>query len=439
MPIVTADMAGTTSLREGEPVSSNLEFLQSRSHRAAAHGQPWLTPAYFANPYPYYDELLASNEVVHWNEALGHWVIVRYEPIVSALRNPELFSSKGVFASHLNQIPEASRPQFKPLYDHFSVGLIVSDPPDHTRLRGLVNKVFTPKAVANLRLRVEALVNELLDQVEEKGRIDVVADFAFPLPATVISEILGVPVKDRERIKQWSASHVRISAASFPLVQCAPDIQRNLLELREYMGALIDDRRDNPQDDLLSQLIQSVEQGEKLTHEELLSSAVTILIAGHETTTNLIASAMLLLLRHPDQLQQLRSNPELAQSAIEEVLRYESPIQRIRRVVKQNTEMPGGQMKKGEVVSMMIGAANRDARVFRDPHRFDITRQNNCHLAFGSGVHFCLGAALARLEGPIAINAMIRRFPEMQLEADHVRWRHDATLRALNELPVRWL
>lgn len=403
---------------------------------APARGRPWLTPDYFANPYPYYDELLPSDNILHRNEAFDHWVMVRYNEIVASLRNTTLFSSQGTFAAHLNQIPEAERPKFKPLYDHFSVGLIVSDPPDHTRLRGLVNKVFTPKAVSNLRQRVQALVDEFLDEVEDKGKMDVIADFAFPLPATVISEILGVPPEDRNRVKKWSSTHVQISAASCPLIHCAPDIQRNLLELREYLGRMIEDRRKEPGDDLLSQLALCVDQGEKLSHEELLTTAVTVLIAGHETTTNLIGSAMLLLLRHPDQLQRLKENPELAPGAIEEVLRYEPPLQRVRRVAKQDIEMAGGTMRKGEVVSMMLAAANRDPRVFPDPHRFDITRKNNNHIAFGSGIHFCLGAALARLEGPIAVETMIRRFPKMRLELDNLTWKSDATLRGLDKLPV---
>jgi len=397
----------------------------------------WLTPEFFANPYPFYAELLA-NDPVHWSEALNNWVLTRYEQVNWALRHTNSFSNARRMVAVLDEIPEPERAKFKPLYNHFSVGLIHADPPEHTRLRRLLNKVFTEQMAESMRPRVEVLVNGLLDEVQAEGGMDVIEHFAFPLPATVICEILGVPVEKRDQVRDWSEDFIKVTAATCPMSRNAEPIQKSVLEMRGCFAALIEERRKEPREDLISLLAAAEEEGDRLSMEELLTTAVTLLVAGHETTTNLIGNGLLTLLRHPEQLHRLRENPALMPDAIEEILRYEGPVQRLTRMVKEDVEILGKEIRKGQVISAMIGAANRDPAVFPEPHRFDITRQNNRHVAFGFGIHFCIGARLARLEGAVALNAILQRFPNLKLATEQVEWRPHSTLRSLKALTVRF-
>lgn len=395
----------------------------------------WLTPEFFADPYPFYHELRAV-EPVHWSDKLNGWVVTGYNHVVAALRDPKTFSSAGRMTALLNTLPEADRVRFKLVYDHFSVGLIRSDPPDHTRLRTLISKVFTPKAVEDSRARVHAIVNELLDEAAKKQRINLVAEFAYLLPATVICEILGVPVKDSDRVRTWSGEINSVIAGVLPLREAAERMQNALVDLRAYYTDLIEQRRRKPKGDLLSLLVAAEEQGDKLTLEELLSTAENLLAAGHETTTSLIGTGVWALLQHPDQLELLRRKAELMPAAVEEILRYQSPVQRQTRVVAADCGFGGKQMRKGQLVFVMVGAANRDPSIFHDPDRFDIQRTDNRHIAFGFGIHFCIGAPLARLEAPLALDALFRRFPNLKLATTEVEWKPTAAVRSLKSLSV---
>lgn len=392
--------------------------------------------AYCQDPYPAYRRLLAEAPVF-WSEGWNAWVISSFDDVQSSLRDARTFSSAGRMPLLTGGMAEATRQEMQMLEPHFTQGLIHTDPPDHTRLRGLVNKAFTSRAVERLRPQIEALVDEMLDQVADRGEMEVVRDLAYPLPATVIALMLGAPPEDRDRFKQWSDDIVALQESDL-----APETVRqarhSIEEMKLFLADLLRQRRAKPEDDLLSNLAAVEEDGRSLTTDELLATCVTLLIAGHETTTSLIASGLLTLLRHPDQLAQLRRDPELIGAAIEEIVRYESPIQRDFRRVATDIEFGGHQMRAGSLVFQMLGAANRDPKYFSDPDRFDINREKRRHLAFGYGIHFCVGAPLARLEGPIAIMAVLRRMPDLTLATDDIVWQGKRSFRCPTAVPVRF-
>ena len=312
------------------------------------------------------------------------------------------------------------------------------DPPDHTRLRGLASKAFTPRVVEGLRPRVQEIVDGLLDRVERRGTMDLIEEFAYPIPVNVICEMLGVPVEDHERFKGWSLDLAR----GLDSIMLGPDSEvakRSGLArqgLTDYFRALIAERRASPRGDLLSGLIAAEEAGDKLSEHELLATCILLLVAGHETTVNLIGNGTLALLRHPDQRQKLRARPELIGTAVEELLRYDGPVQRTARTPSEDVAIGGRTIPKGEIVMPFIGAADRDPAQFPDPDRLDITRAENRHIAFGLGIHFCLGAPLARVEGQIAINTLLGRMPRLALAVDRPQYRGSLTLRGLTALPV---
>ena len=386
-----------------------------------------LDPAVLSDPYPLFHRL-RTEDPVHWEADLEFWALTRYADAVYALREDSLLSSA---------IHDSPRPG--------GVGLssarwfVFLDPPRHTRLRALVHSAFTPQVVEGLRARIQAIVDELLDRAAEAGRLDLIADLGFPLPAIVIAELLGVPAEDRAQFRAWSAD----LAAAGGLVRMAADGAERLSRARAggaalnaYFRDIIRERRRAPRDDLVSRLtgVQSAEG--TLSEEELVDTCALLLFAGHETTTNLIGNGMLALLRHPDELSRLRADPSLIGSAVEELLRYDSPVQMRVRVARETVEIGGRRIAKGQRVLILVGAANRDPARFPDPDRLDIARPDNRHLAFGHGIHFCTGAALARLEGAIAIRRLLRRFPRLELTTDQLAWRETLTLRALNALPV---
>jgi len=386
-----------------------------------------LDPAVLSDPYPLFHRL-RTEDPVHWEADLEFWALTRYADALYALREDSLLSSA---------IHDSPRPG--------GVGLssarwfVFLDPPRHTRLRALVHSAFTPQVVEGLRARIQAIVDELLDRAAEAGRLDLIADLGFPLPAIVIAELLGVPAEDRAQFRAWSAD----LAAAGGLVRMAADGAERLSRARAGGAALnasfrdiIRERRRAPRDDLVSRLtgVQSAEG--TLSEEELVDTCALLLFAGHETTTNLIGNGMLALLRHPDELSRLRADPSLIGSAVEELLRYDSPVQMRVRVARETVEIGGRRIAKGQRVLILVGAANRDPARFPDPDRLDIARPDNRHLAFGHGIHFCTGAPLARLEGAIAIRRLLRRFPRLELTTDQLAWRETLTLRALNALPV---
>jgi cytochrome P450 len=314
--------------------------------------------------------------------------------------------------------------------------MLLKDPPDHTRLRGLVHKAFTPRMVEKLRDYIQTITDRLLDAVQDSGQMDIIHDLAVPLPVTVIAELIGAPLADQEKFREWS----RDLAGTLEMTDAAEVYERGsraTVAFSAYLHDLIADRRKNPQDDLLSALVAAEEAGDKLSEEELVATCILLLIAGHETTTNLIGNGMLALLRNPVQLARLKADPALIKTAIEELLRYDSPVQMTARWVLEDFEFNGQTLQRGQQVATLLGAANRDPEQYLQPETLDITREDNHHLAFGSGIHYCVGAPLARIEGQIALTTLLRRMPHLQLATDNPPYRDTYVLRGLRELVVR--
>jgi pimeloyl-[acyl-carrier protein] synthase len=386
-----------------------------------------MDPEFVADPYPTYHRLRAHDPVHH--SPMGFWVLSRYEDVVAALRDPRF--AKEAIAAFV-----AAR--FGVAVPGIGLSMLDRDPPDHTRLRGLVSKAFTPRVVELLRPHIQTIVDGLLDQVEGSRSMDLIEDYAYPLPVIVICELLGVPVEDRERFKEWGLDIARGLDAIWlpPDSEVARRSATSRSALSEYFRGLIAERRGSPRADLLSGLIAAEEAGDKLSEDELLATCILLLVAGHETTVNLIGNGTLALLRHPEELRRLRDNPGLIGSAIEELLRYDGPVQRTARIPSEDVTIGGRTIAKGELVMPFIGAADRDPVQFPDPDRLDITRADNRHIAFGWGIHFCLGAPLARIEGQIAINTLVQRLPKLALATDKPQFRQSLTLRGLSTLPV---
>jgi cytochrome P450 len=382
------------------------------------HNHPLLVQ-FREDPYPLYRYLHAAAPV-QWNDVLGAWTLARYADVVESLTDPR-FS-----ADRTAEPPEGYT---------VAKSMLVSDPPDHTRLRALVQKAFTPRMVEQLRPRIAAIVRELNDRVVSRGgQFDVIADLAYPLPVVVIAELLGVPPEDRETFRDWSAD---LAASLDPLVSA--DLALRATESRRglhaYLRSIIAERRRAPRSDLISALVAVEERGDILSEPELVVMCNLLLIAGHETTVNLIGNGVLALLRNPDQLALLRASPELIGLAVEELLRFDSPVQLTGRLVSEPLEMGGQRIEAGQFVLPLLGAANRDPLQFSEPDRLDLTRTPNPHVGFGRGIHFCLGAPLARVEAQIAISALVQRFPKLELAGPPIR-RDQITLRGLRSLPV---
>lgn len=394
-------------------------------------------PDFYRDPYPVYHELRATDPV-HWSDIMGSWVLTRYDDVVASMRDPSRFSNAGRHALSLDRLPEHVRKKAKPIYEHYAVGLIHTDPPDHTRMRALINKVFTVRAMESLRPRVQKIVDDLLDAAAPKGEMDIMAALAYPLPVAIISQILGIPAEDNDKFAYWNEGVNELTASGRTteanLARGLPIFQH----LRAYLRDLIEKRRRDPQDDLLSALVMVEEEGDRLSEEELITNYQTLITAGFETTMNLIGTGLLTLLRHPDQLAQLRSDPSLTESAVEELLRYETPFQRNWRVAAQDIDLAGKRIERGHLVAQMLGAANRDPEVFPDPDRLDITRDSGRHVAFGYGIHFCIGAPLARIEADVAFRALLRRFPNLRLKHARVDWREEIVFRGLKSLMVEF-
>jgi len=386
-----------------------------------------LLPEFHADPYPFYRRLREADPV-HLS-ALGLWVLTRYDDCVTCLRDPR-FGRDG-FELLLAQFSEGSG---EPL----PRSMLFRDPPDHTRLRSLVNRAFTPRVIEGMRSHIQGIVDRLLDRVQTRGEMDVIGDLAYPLPVTVICDMLGVPVTDHEQIKEWSSDIIRsLDAIGVPSDEAIIEHGRvGRKGIADYFRGLLPDRRRNPRADLLSSLIAVEEQGDRLTEGELLSTCVLLFIAGHETTVNLIGNGLLALLRHRDQLERLLADPGLLGTAVEELLRFDSPVQRTARITNAEVELGGKVLPKGAFVVAAMGAANRDPAHFADPDRLDVARADNRHIAFGFGIHFCLGAPLARVEGQIALQSLLRRMPGLRLTGPEPEWRESSTLRGLKALPV---
>ena len=386
------------------------------------------------DPYPVYARL-REEAPIHWCEPWGQWVVTRYQDVQRVLRDPSGFSSSGWEADFIGRLPDGAG-RLEALRRHYATAVLSNtDPPAHTRLRRLVVKSFTPRVLASIRPEIETLVETLLDDLDGAARVDVLARFAYPLPAIVIARLLGAPFEERERFERWSSDIVAFVGSGSPLADRAERADRSIAEFRQCLVPLIDERRGEPRDDLLSQLISS-DEGEVLTEDELVATCITLLFAGHETTANLIANGLLALLRHPEELARLSADPACAATAVEELLRYDSPVQRIRRVAVADVEVGGRLVRGGDRVMAFTGSANRDPDRFPEPDRLDLTRGDIGHLAFGYGIHFCVGAALSRIEAPIALNALLRRFPRLRLSDVPVRWKPNITFRGLESLEL---
>lgn len=390
------------------------------------------SPDVIADPYPALRRL-QTEDPVHRSEILGGWVLTRYADVRAGLADPRLSADRiSPFVSH----PSArARPEVKELGRFVGMWAVFTDPPRHTRLRGLLNTAFTSREVERLRPRIEELVNTLLDRVSGAGRMDVIRDFAYPLPVAVIAEMIGVPREDSERFKAWSdelAAFIGSAAATDKYARAA----RGMTEMRDYFRRMVAARRTQPREDIMSRLITAEERGDALSEDELVATCVMLLFAGHETTTNLIGNGVLALLHNPGELRALRDEPSLAVSAVEELLRYDGPNQAMVRIATEDFDLDGRRIRHGDRLFLMLNAANRDPGQFSDPDRVDLRREPNRHLAFGHGIHFCLGAPLARLEGQIAFPALLRRLPGLALATDSLEWIDSLIFRGVKSLPV---
>jgi cytochrome P450 len=392
-------------------------------------------PGVRADPYPVLRRL-QDEDPVHRSPALGGILLTRYADVRAALGDPRLSADR--ITPFLEHQAPAARAGLETLGRQVGRWAVFTDPPTHTRLRSLINRAFTSRAVERVRPRVEAIVAELLAAVEARGGMDVIREFAYPLPVAVIAELLGVPPGDREPLKRWS-DELAVFVGS---AREAPDkyarAGQGAGEMSEYFRDLIARRRAEPRDDVVSGLVAAEERGAVLTEDELVATCVLLLFAGHETTTNLIGNAVLALLRQPAALEAWRRDPSLTPTAVEELLRYDGPGPAMVRVTREDLELHGVTVRRGERLFLMINAANRDPRQFVDPDRLDLRRGDNRHLAFGHGPHFCVGAPLARLEAQVALPALIGRLPGLELATDRLEWLDSLIFRGVAALPVRF-
>ena len=403
-----------TMLNMLKPVAKRILLAWERLESGVSYDLT--SSAFIEDPYRTYEQL-RQKDPVHRMRLIEAWALTRYEDVQDVLVDPRRFTN-------------AERN-----YDYMQYRTFLDlDPPDHTRLRGLVSKAFTPRAVRELGPRIQELVDELLDAVAGKDRIDLISDFAFPLPVIVIAEMLGVPAKDRARFRAWS-DDIALSVNPLLNSEQIDRVQQATEDLFDYFEGIIEQRRQAPQNDMISALLAAEEEGDRLTHEELLSTLMLLLVAGNETTRNLIGNGMLALLKNPAQLQRLRDHPELLDSAINELLRYDSPVQIDSRNAIGDVEIGGKRIAAGQRILAIVGAANRDPDVFANPDELDIGRDEISHLSFGRGIHYCLGSPLAILEGRIAFTSLLARFSSIRLASEPV-FKEQIVLRGVEELWV---
>jgi pimeloyl-[acyl-carrier protein] synthase len=390
-----------------------------------------LDPEVLANPYPLYHKL-RTEDPVHWDPFLHAWVVTRYADVVhvlhhfSANRTPTPEQLSALNLSALNPIAAVMVRQ-----------MLFLDPPDHTRLRALASAAFTPRRVEQLRSHIQEVMDTLLDAVVSKGQMDIIADFASPAPAIVTAELLGVPAADHAQLKEWSQDFAEMLGNFQHNPERFPRVLRSVENLCSYFRSAMQEQRIHPREGLVQAMMTAEIEGTRLTEDEIIANLIVTMVGGQETTTNLIGNGVLTLLRNPAELDRLRADSSLIPSAVEELLRYESPSQHTARLAPSDVELGTKRIRKRQAVIAVMGAGNRDPERFPEPDRLDITRKDNRHLAFGWAAHFCFGAALARLEGQIAFETILRRLPHLRLDAQApLEWRHNLGLRGLTALPV---
>jgi pimeloyl-[acyl-carrier protein] synthase len=391
-----------------------------------------LDPEVLADPYPLYRRL-RTEDPVHWDPFLHAWVVTRYDDVVHVLRDfladrtptPQQLSTMGL-------------PQLSPIANVMVRQMLFMDPPAHTRLRGLCSQAFTPRRVEKLRSHIQDIAERLLDQVQPAGQMDLVREFAAPLPAIVTAEMLGVPTSDHTQLKAWSADFAEMLGNFQHNPDRAHRVLRTLTEMTAYFRDAIRAQQARPGEGLVHDLLAAEVNGDRLSVEEVIANLIVTMVGGQETTTNLIANGMLSLLRNPGVVEQLRGDLSLVPSAVEELLRYESPSQHTARITPADIEMGGKKIRRRDAVIAVMGAANRDPEHFPDPDRLDIQRKDNRHVAFGFAAHFCFGAPLARIEAQIAFATLLRRLPDLKLDPEPIVWRENLGLRGLTALSISW-
>jgi cytochrome P450 len=414
-------------------MSTSVNGAISRSSGASALSlYHLLDPEVLGNPYPLFRRM-RTEDPVHWDPFLHTWVVTRYTDVLEVLHT---------FSANRTHTPEKLKTmglsQMSPIAKLMVKQMLFMDPPAHTRLRSLASYAFSPARVAVLRTHIQEIVSRLLDAVQNKGEMDVIRDLGEPLPAIVTAEMLGVPTNDRHRLKAWSADFAEMLGNFQHNPEHAPRMLRAVEDMTAYFRDTIRRYKDHPQEGLVHSLMTAEVNGDRLTEEEVVATCIVTMVGGLETTTNLIGNGVLTLLRHPEEMKRLQDDLSLIPVAVEEMLRYESPSQHTGRLAAEDVELGGKTIRKGQAVMAVMAAANRDPERFPDPDRFDITRADNRHLAFGYAAHFCFGAALARVEGQETFEALMRRFPELELEPGPLTWRNNLGLRGLIALPVKF-
>jgi cytochrome P450 len=394
-----------------------------------------ITPEFIADPYAIMHRM-REEDPVYWSDAIGGWVMTGYDDICVSFKDTAHFSNENRLGKAMAYLTSEKQANYKPFADHYATkSLLHSDPPDHTRMKTVVTREFNSKVVEQMKPSIKKTVDELIDAALAKGEMDVVHELASPLPISVIAQILGVPRSDHHLFQIWADDLLAFQGVNKPSEEDLQRAQKAIIQMRPYIHNMMEERRKEPREDLISKFVAEESTTGRVSEEELISTTVTLFVAGQETTISLISNTIYALLSHPDQLALLQQNPDLIASAVEESLRYESPITRQPRLMKNDIELHGKKLKKGEMAFQMLNAANRDPAYFTDPDKFDIRRADNKHLAFGLGIHFCVGAILARAEGIIAIGTVIKRLPNLRMVDPKADWdtgkRNSRVLRSL--------
>ncbi len=391
-----------------------------------------LDPEVLANPYPLYHRL-RREDPVHWDPYLHAWVVTRYADVLTVFQR---FSAQRTPTPE--QLTALGLASLAPLAQVMVRQMLFLDPPAHARVRALASQAFTPRRVERLRSHIQDITHSLLDAVRDKGQMEMIADLARPLPAIVTAELLGVPISDWRQLTAWSADFAQVLGNFQHNPERAPQVLRSLGEMTAYFQAAVAQQRVHPREGLIGALLTAEVDGDRLSEEEVVANTIVTMVGGQETTTNLIGNGILTLLRHPEELERLREDLSLLPPAVEELLRYESPSQHTARLAPEDVVLGGKLIGKRQAVIAVMGAANRDPERFAEPDRLVLGRQDNRHVAFAWAAHFCFGAPLARIEGQVALEAVLRRMPGLRLAGGPLQWRENLGLRGLTALPVKF-